>query len=94
MTLTTQPCTATCVIDGQAVKLQFSPGTGVLRISDASGGCLREIRWYASWRALMASFRDFSQSTLDAGTGVERLFAYFSADPQRDAHVHVHAALA
>lgn len=81
---TNQTCTATCVIDGEAVRLYFFPDTGVLRISDAMGASQRETRWGASWRALMKTFQEFSLSTLGTGSAVDRLFAFFMAGQQHE----------
>ncbi|WP_404982492.1 MULTISPECIES: hypothetical protein [unclassified Caballeronia] len=66
---TTKPCTATCVLDGAPVTLTFFPDTHLLRICSAAGVCLREVRWPASWRILLATLREFSQR--DDGSGVE-----------------------
>jgi hypothetical protein len=57
---TPKACTATCILDGQAVTLTYFPDSTVLRITDASGRCVRETRWPAPWRTLLATLRDFS----------------------------------
>ena len=59
--LTTRPCTSTCVIDGMPVTVTFYPDNGVLRIADASGKCIKETRWDASWRSLLDEFRGFAE---------------------------------
>lgn len=54
-------CTATCVLDGMPVTLTYFPDTTLLRITDASTGrCVRETRWPAPWRTLLATLREFS----------------------------------
>jgi hypothetical protein len=57
---TPQACTTTCVLDGMPVTLTYFPDTTVLRITDARGRCLRETRWPAPWRTLLATLREFS----------------------------------
>ncbi|SAL22298.1 hypothetical protein AWB71_01135 [Caballeronia peredens] len=57
---TPKACTATCVLDGRPVTLTFFPDTTVLRITDAQGRCMRETRWPAPWRTLLATLREFS----------------------------------
>jgi hypothetical protein len=59
---TPKACTATCVLDGRPVTLTFFPDTTLLRITDASGKCVRETRWPAPWRTLLATLREFSES--------------------------------
>jgi hypothetical protein len=59
---TPKACTATCVLDGQPVKLTYFPDTTLLRITDATGRCVRETRWPAPWRTLLATLREFSES--------------------------------
>lgn len=54
--VSTRPCTATCVIDGMPVTLTFYPDSGILRIADPSGTCIKETRWHASWRSLLDEF--------------------------------------
>lgn len=56
--LTTKPCTATFVIDGNAMTVTFYPDNGMLRIHDAAGACLCDTRWRDSWRALLQSISD------------------------------------
>jgi hypothetical protein len=68
--LTTRPCTATCVLDGMPVTLTFYPDNGVLRIADPSGSCVREMRWHASWRALLDEFRSYNERSELHGRGV------------------------
>jgi hypothetical protein len=71
--LTTRPCTATCVLDGMPVTLTFYPDNGVLRIADPSGYCVREMRWHASWRALLDEFRHYNERSEVHGHGVEEM---------------------
>jgi hypothetical protein len=59
---TPKACTATCVLDGMPVTLTYYPDTTLLRITDASGRCMRETRWPAPWRTLLATLREFSGS--------------------------------
>ncbi|BAN25227.1 putative uncharacterized protein [Caballeronia insecticola] len=47
------------------VTLTYFPDTTLLRITDANGRCMRETRWPAPWRTLLATLREFS------GNGVE-----------------------
>ena len=56
--ISTRPCTATCVIEGKVVQINFYPDTGALRLTDARGIGIHEGRWYGSWRALLALLRD------------------------------------
>jgi hypothetical protein len=63
--LATKAYTATCVIDGVAVTLTFFPDTSVLRITDTSGRRIKEIRWFASWRNLVATFRELTQHSVN-----------------------------
>ncbi|MDR5838547.1 hypothetical protein [Caballeronia sp. LZ034LL] len=57
---TPKACTATCVLDGMPVTLTYYPDTTLLRITDANGRCVRETRWPAPWRTLLATLREFS----------------------------------
>ncbi|WP_404989821.1 hypothetical protein [Caballeronia sp. LZ029] len=57
---TSKACTATCVLDGKPVTLTFFPDSTLLRITDANGHCMRETRWPAPWRTLLATLREFS----------------------------------
>jgi len=57
---TPKACTATCVLDGMPVTLTYFPDTTLLRITDANGRCVRETRWPAPWRTLLATLREFS----------------------------------
>jgi hypothetical protein len=57
---TSKACTTTCVLDGIPVTLTFFPDTTLLRITDANGHCMRETRWPAPWRTLLATLREFS----------------------------------
>ncbi|WP_250466762.1 hypothetical protein [Caballeronia sp. GAFFF2] len=57
---TPKACTATCVLDGMPVTLTYFPDTTLLRITDATGHCVRETRWPAPWRTLLATLREFS----------------------------------
>ena len=57
---TPKACTATCILDGLPVTLTYFPDTTLLRITDARGHCVRETRWPASWRSLLATLREFS----------------------------------
>ena len=63
--LATKALTATCVIDGVAVTLTYFPDTSVLRITDTSGRRIRETRWFSSWRNLVATFREFTQYSVN-----------------------------
>jgi hypothetical protein len=72
--LTSSPCTATCVIDGTAIKLTFFPNTGVLLITDSTGSRAREAKWYSSWRSLLAMFRDLSETPIAERTDPDMLF--------------------
>lgn len=56
----TRPCTTTCVIDDAPVTFTFYPDTGVLRVCDAVGHCLREDRWHGSWAQLLGAIRELS----------------------------------
>lgn len=56
---TPKACTATCVLDGMPVTLTYHPDTTLLRITDANGRCVRETRWPAPWRTLLATLREF-----------------------------------
>jgi len=80
--LATKSCTATCVIDGIAVTLTFFPDTGVLRITDATGLRLRETRWSASWRSLVATFRELSETPIEDRVDPETLFGYQNHESQ------------
>ncbi|MGF6770450.1 hypothetical protein P3T18_002929 [Paraburkholderia sp. GAS199] len=71
--VTTRPCTATCIIDGMPVTLTFYPDNGVLRIADPTGTCIREMRWHASWRALLDEFRDFTDQSADHAAGFDTI---------------------
>jgi hypothetical protein len=68
-----RPCTATCVIDGMPVTLTFYPDSGILRIADPSGACIKETRWHASWRSLLDEFRRFGERAAMQGPGVEAM---------------------
>ncbi|MDR5762258.1 hypothetical protein [Caballeronia sp. LZ035] len=57
---TPKACTATCVLDGMPVTLTYYPDTTLLRITEANGRCVRETRWPAPWRTLLATLREFS----------------------------------
>lgn len=57
---TPKACTATCILDGQPVTLTYFPDTTLLRITDVNGHCVRETRWPAPWRTLLATLREFS----------------------------------
>ncbi|MFM0325071.1 hypothetical protein [Caballeronia glebae] len=57
---TPKACTATCVLDGMPVTLTYFPDTTLLRITNANGRCVRETRWPAPWRTLLATLREFS----------------------------------
>jgi hypothetical protein len=61
---TPKACTATCVLDGQSVTLTYFPDTTLLRITDAAGRCMRETRWPAPWRTLLATLREFSETDM------------------------------
>jgi hypothetical protein len=76
---TPKACTATCVLDGMPVTLTYFPDTTVLRITDASGRCVRETRWPAPWRTLLATLREFSGR--DAKSQLSTLLAEMPAAP-------------
>ena len=76
---TPKACTATCVLDGLPVTLTYFPDTTLLRITDANGHCLRETRWPAPWRTLLATLREFSGR--DAQARLETLLDEIPADP-------------
>jgi hypothetical protein len=59
---TPKACTATCILDGTPVTLTYYPDTTLLRITNAKGLCVRETRWPAPWRTLLATLREFSGS--------------------------------
>ncbi|SAK72731.1 hypothetical protein AWB76_04583 [Caballeronia temeraria] len=63
---TPKACTATCVLDGMPVTLTYFPDTTLLRITDATGHCVRETRWPAPWRTLLATLREFSGRDADS----------------------------
>lgn len=65
---TTRPCTTTCVIDGAPVTFTYYPDTCVLRVYDASGRCLREDRWEASWAQLLNTIREIATESAVAAT--------------------------
>ncbi len=71
--LAAKPCTATCVIDGQAVTIKFYPDSGALRLSDATGACIQETRWCASWLDLLTAFRGFIQKPVVDGLDLAAL---------------------
>lgn len=71
--VSTRPCTAACVIDGMPVTLTFYPDSGILRIADPSGTCIKETRWHASWRSLLDEFRRFGERAAMQGPGVEAM---------------------
>lgn len=79
--LTTRPCTATCVLDGMPVTLTFYPDNGVLRIADPSGSCVREMRWHASWRALLDEFRSYHERSELQGQGVAEMMERIGGQP-------------
>jgi hypothetical protein len=56
---TPKACTATCVLDGTPVTLTYFPDSTLLRITDVNGHCVRETRWPAPWRTLLATLREF-----------------------------------
>lgn len=91
--VTTRPCTAACVIDGCLVTLTFYPDNGVLRIADPSGVCLRETRWYGSWRALLDEFRSYYEAAENdvAARGVEDIVARLG---ERSGYAHRELAFA
>jgi hypothetical protein len=72
--LATNPCIATCVIDGVAVTLTFFSDTGALRITDTTGVRLRETRWFASWHSLVTTFRELSETPVEDRADPETLF--------------------
>ena len=74
---TPKACTATCVLDGLPVTLTYFPDTTLLRITDADGRCVRETRWPAPWRALLATLREFSAR--DAHSQLSTLLAEMPA---------------
>jgi hypothetical protein len=55
------------------VTLTFYPDTGILRIADPSGACIKETRWHASWRSLLDEFRRFGERAAMQGPGVEAM---------------------
>jgi hypothetical protein len=63
---TPKACTATCILDGMPVTLTYFPDTTLLRITDANGRCVRETRWPAPWRTLLATLREFSGANGDS----------------------------
>lgn len=79
--LTTRPCTATCVIEGMPVTLTFYPDNGVLRIADPSGTCVREMRWHASWRALLDEFRSYGEQTETHAHRVDEMMERLDTHP-------------
>jgi hypothetical protein len=62
---TPKACTTTCVLDGLPVTLTYYPDTTLLRITNSAGHCVRETRWPAPWRTLLATLREFSGSSAD-----------------------------
>ena len=81
---TPKACTATCILDGQPVTLTYFPDTTLLRITDANGHCVREARWPAPWRTLLATLREFS--TRDADSQLSTLLDEMPV-PQSPMHV-------
>ncbi len=57
------PCITSCVIDGALVTFTYHPDTCVLRVSDATGQCLREDRWDGGWPQLLAHVRELGQAS-------------------------------
>jgi hypothetical protein len=80
---TPKACTATCILDGLPVTLTFFPDTTLLRITDANGRCVRETRWPAPWRTLLATLREFSGSEADS-----QLSTLLDEMPAAQAHSH------
>ncbi|SAK92675.1 hypothetical protein AWB77_05210 [Caballeronia fortuita] len=74
---TPKACTATCVLDGLPVTLTYFPDTTLLRITDGNGRCVRETRWPAPWRTLLATLREFSGR--DAESQLSNLLDVFPA---------------
>jgi hypothetical protein len=80
----TRPCTTTCVIVGAPVTFTFYPDTGVLRVCDAVGHCLREDRRRGSGAQLLDAIRELSGAN---PTDAIASPAEAAAAPANDTHV-------
>jgi hypothetical protein len=56
-------CTATWVVQGIVVLVNFCPDSASLRLTDATGRCVQEGRWEGSWASLMSAFREFGMES-------------------------------